>query len=152
MESNRPSDDLDIAEVEYSLSEVRKHRIQIVPIVKELVVNYHDTAITAKRLHDRLFQKYTHLKARYAQLQVEFNAYCTDRNAREDKWQEQARDAVLDDLRRLVDTAVSSKEASYQKTTALVVEHLEMSNENAQLRAQVEELRRENRALKAKKV
>ncbi|KAI0886682.1 uncharacterized protein GGS22DRAFT_199077 [Annulohypoxylon maeteangense] len=143
--------DRDVEEVAHLLSEVHKHGIQVVPVVKELVVHCHNTLVDAKIMCDHLFQENVHLEARYAQLQIDFNVYCADRNVRESKWKNKAKDTVFDDLHKLVNKTIESNKTCHEKMAVLVKEHLEMSNDNALLRAQVEELRSENQALMAAK-
>ncbi|KAI1459740.1 hypothetical protein F4805DRAFT_51921 [Annulohypoxylon moriforme] len=148
MASHGSSPDEDLSEVDYLLSEMREHGVHVVPMVRDLILRFSNEATTAQDSHDRLQQKYAHLQAQHSQLEKEFNSYCIDKDIEKDGWRKKACDNVVRQMLKLIYAAVEASQVAREKMKAMLEEHLRMGNENAQMRDEMEELRRENQALK----
>ncbi|XDG05225.1 hypothetical protein ABKA04_004840 [Annulohypoxylon sp. FPYF3050] len=152
MKSKGSPHEYELSEVDYLLSEIRKHGVQVVPIVRDLILHFSNAAKTAQDSNDQLTQKYAHLQARYAQLETEFNGHYTDIAINDEDWQSKAYYAAFDQMCKSVDEVTEANQKSRHEMLAMLEEHVRMSNENALLRREVEMLRRENEQIKEERI
>ncbi|KAI1441758.1 hypothetical protein F5Y02DRAFT_430803 [Annulohypoxylon stygium] len=148
MNSKDSPHEYELSEVDYLLSEIRKHGVQVVPIVRELIFHFSNAAKTAQDKNDDLTHKHVLLQARYSQLETEFNSHYAGTAIDDEYWQTKAYYAAFDQMCKAVDEATEANQKSRHEMLAMLEEHVRMSNENALLRMEVEKLRRENEQMK----